>query len=788
MQVPLVISLRWTYAKLMHARKAEAYRGPAYRSSHPISASKPKNDLQRRRPRTLDAPSPVATFTPTVRDKPLDPITRTALRYTISPREYALLHQYLISRAPRRVQKQTPDPPQYENITASTSETSDYNAAALRAALRTFIATYVGMKGYDAIIAQIAARRSAAASPVVPTKVVARPKHPNARLALSFSMIMLFHRIFHRFFRRLRGQLLQDTAEPFRKRNPGVARLLTSTYTPAVGASLAGFFLGLAPAEQLRMTLAIYVLTRSLEFGYNALEDGGMLWKKKDGEEGSGRPWWFGSWMIMPVVCGQLLHAFVFDRECFPESYGRFILSRSPEYIQLRPASYTSVAKPWPGTFDIVDALAELSKLKWPAFVSPILFPAVAQTLPKGAALSRISPITAPAHPALSHTSCAILHPHDPSCARTYLKFWLAAFPSVAKFFTLVYGAFALLAYKALLKDPMPFLNRLAARVLRMALFVTGAIGTSWGSICLFAALLPAAALPTQRWFLGGALGGLWAIAHLPHHRPRPPGAQPHVVRHPAPARPQLRPDVPQVLARGLPVRGQILHAGVRRVRVARVQGAAEGPDALPQPAGGARAAHGALCHRRHRHLLGQHLPLRRPPARRRPAHPALVPRRRPRRPLGLRRPRPRARHLPLLRPPQPRQRLEGRPQARLVGRRRRRRRPRLHRQPRPARRRLRGSARRRAWRRHPQGSGRPAGRGLGGPSDGRGRSGPGRQGRQGWCRRGRAGGGDEEGLVSEGGRGKGRWEKRQQRSIGPLLVRRFEREYRTGSKQSRRW
>nr|POE94271.1 hypothetical protein CFP56_16511 [Quercus suber] len=66
MQVPLVISLRWTYAKLMHARKAEAYRGPAYRSSHPISASKPKNDLQRRRPRTLDAPSPVATFTPTV--------------------------------------------------------------------------------------------------------------------------------------------------------------------------------------------------------------------------------------------------------------------------------------------------------------------------------------------------------------------------------------------------------------------------------------------------------------------------------------------------------------------------------------------------------------------------------------------------------------------------------------------------------------------------------------------------------------------------------------------------
>nr|POE78660.1 hypothetical protein CFP56_62911 [Quercus suber] len=484
---------------------------PALHASYTMSASSSAGGKP-----SSSASSSSASRVP--RNRALDPITRTALRYTISPREYALLHQYLISRAPRRVQKQTPDPPQYENSTANTSETSDYNAAALRAALRTFIATYVGMKGYEAITTKIAARRSAAATaaaaaPVIPPKVAARPTNPNARLALSFSMIMLFHRIFHRFFRRLRGQLLQDSAEPFRKRNPGIARLLTSSYTPAVGASLAGFFLNLAPAEQLRMTLAIYVLSRSLEFGYNALEDSGMLWKKKEGgEEGSGRPWWFGSWMIMPVVCGQLLHAFVFDRDCFPESYGRFILSRSPEYIQLRPASYTSTSKPWPGTFDIVDALAELSKLKWPAFVSPILFPAVAQTLPKGAALSRISPITAPAHPALTHTSCAILHPHDPSCARTYLKFWLAAFPSVTKFFTLVHGAFALLAYKALLRDPIPAVNRLAARVLRMSLFITGAIGTSWASICLFATVLPPALLPTQRWFLGGFLGGLWAL------------------------------------------------------------------------------------------------------------------------------------------------------------------------------------------------------------------------------------------------------------------------------------
>ena len=45
-----------------------------------------------------------------------------------------------------------------------------------------------------------------------------------------------------------------------------------------------------------------------------------------------------------------------------------------------------------------------------------------------------------------------------------------------------------------------------------MSLFITGAIGTSWGSICLFQHALPRRLLPTQRWFVGGALGGLWAF------------------------------------------------------------------------------------------------------------------------------------------------------------------------------------------------------------------------------------------------------------------------------------
>jgi len=124
-----------------------------------------------------------------------------------------------------------------------------------------------------------------------------------------------------------------------------------------------------------------------------------------------------------------------------------------------------------------------------------------------------ISPITSPAHPGIKHTSCALLHPHDPSCARTYLKYFLAAFPTTARFFTIIYGVFALLSYKSFLADPTKALNKFAARVFAMSLFITGAIGTSWGSICLFANYMPRNFLSTQRWFLGGFLGGLWAFA-----------------------------------------------------------------------------------------------------------------------------------------------------------------------------------------------------------------------------------------------------------------------------------
>lgn len=143
----------------------------------------------------------------------------------------------------------------------------------------------------------------------------------NVRLPLSLSAILLFHRILFRFFTRLRAHLLAPEARPFRQRNKRTTQTLTSSLAPAIGASLAGFMLAVYPADQLRTTIAIYALSRAAEFAYNHAEDEGWIW----GPPGSEweRPWWWGSWMIFPFTSGQLLHAFVFDRDCFPKVWSQ---------------------------------------------------------------------------------------------------------------------------------------------------------------------------------------------------------------------------------------------------------------------------------------------------------------------------------------------------------------------------------------------------------------------------------------------------------------------------------
>ncbi|KAL8818506.1 MAG: hypothetical protein Q9223_002869 [Gallowayella weberi] len=434
-------------------------------------------------------PSPPSTPVPSR----LDPILRNALRYTISAKEYKTLHAYLITRSPPALRKRTPPPARVNSIIRANN---DYNAAAIRASVRVFIASQTVLQLWELITTRFVGRGR-------PHKTKPRTsvfRSPNLRLSLSLSLILLLHRLIFRFLTRLRSNLSTKDAAPFRRRNPRIARALTSKLAPAAGSSLAGFALGAYPADQLRLTIAIYFATRAAEYVYNALDNKGWFRRK---------PWWWGSWMMTPFATGQLLHAFVFDRDCFPKAYGDFILSHTPNYLQRRPGSYPP-SLPWPEPHMIVDGLAEISRLHWPSFTSSILFPNNASPLPS--TLASISPITSPAHPSIPHLSCALLHPSNSSCSKTFLTYILTAFPPLAKFFTLVFTLFSLHRYQAYLSSPSKELNALAKRVLRMTLFIMMAIGTSWGSICLFANTLPRHFLPTQRWFLGGFLGGLWAF------------------------------------------------------------------------------------------------------------------------------------------------------------------------------------------------------------------------------------------------------------------------------------
>lgn len=107
--------------------------------------------------------------------------------------------------------------------------------------------------------------------------------------------------------------------------------------------------------------------------------------------------------------------------------------------------------------------------------------------------------------------SCALLHPANPSCARVSLTHHLAAFPSVLKIFALLLSLLSLPRYPNFLNNPQKEISSLIARILRLSVFFTCAVGTSWSSICFLQTILPLTFLPTRRWLLSGFLGGLWA-------------------------------------------------------------------------------------------------------------------------------------------------------------------------------------------------------------------------------------------------------------------------------------
>lgn len=86
----------------------------------------------------------------------IDVTLRNTLRYTISAKEYESLHRYIISRS-KILKKNAPTVPQVEKLVERPGR-DDFNAAAVRASLRVFIATAAGLKVWAAITEKILKR------------------------------------------------------------------------------------------------------------------------------------------------------------------------------------------------------------------------------------------------------------------------------------------------------------------------------------------------------------------------------------------------------------------------------------------------------------------------------------------------------------------------------------------------------------------------------------------------------------------------------------------------------
>jgi hypothetical protein len=82
---------------------------------------------------------------------PIDPVIRNAMRYSLSPREYQLLHKYLLSRAPV-VRNSAPRPASYKKVV---EESDDYNASTVRLSLRLFGSSYAALKLWEFLAPRI---------------------------------------------------------------------------------------------------------------------------------------------------------------------------------------------------------------------------------------------------------------------------------------------------------------------------------------------------------------------------------------------------------------------------------------------------------------------------------------------------------------------------------------------------------------------------------------------------------------------------------------------------------
>jgi hypothetical protein len=236
------------------------------------------------------------------------------LRFLISKNEYERLEVILSPYTPQSVRPHLPSTAEFDQrprfpnnrvglLEAAIGTRDEFLPATVRQGTRVFVGTYIAATLVDVVLVGIIKKHGYILRPFINhsrKRILTDLRNKRSyQTALATSLTISLYRT---FFRTL-------SLRPFLK-----------PVSPAfLAGSLAGLALALHPADSRRITITIYILTRTLEFCYNLLDDKGYLPTEK--------PWWFGSWLIFPLSSAQLLHAFVFDRDCFPKVHYLMILT-----------------------------------------------------------------------------------------------------------------------------------------------------------------------------------------------------------------------------------------------------------------------------------------------------------------------------------------------------------------------------------------------------------------------------------------------------------------------------
>jgi hypothetical protein len=94
---------------------------------------------------------PAAAGTPSESADSVHPLARDALRVSLTPKEYRLLHDYALARS-SRIKDSLPAPSRFESIVRPRNK---HNEAAVRSSLRVFLGSGAALKLADLIIARI---------------------------------------------------------------------------------------------------------------------------------------------------------------------------------------------------------------------------------------------------------------------------------------------------------------------------------------------------------------------------------------------------------------------------------------------------------------------------------------------------------------------------------------------------------------------------------------------------------------------------------------------------------